>query len=39
MVTPDGMKMYLKKVKASYNNDDQIKISQSNLKAVMNCMK
>ena len=37
--TPDGLKMYLKAAEEKEKDEDQLKISQSNSKAVVTCMK
>ena len=37
--TPDGLNLCLKAVEAKEKDEDRLKISQSNLKAVVTCMK
>ena len=37
--TPDGLELYMKSVKAKEKDEDRIKISQSNSKAVVTCIK
>ena len=38
-VPHDGMKLYMKAVEAKEKDEDQLKLSQSNSKAVVTCMK